>query len=99
MCEAEKPPRMPPRFNCKFQTQVLNIMTVGVVNGTSLNTTQICEAPFLTNNVGLLAGEELLLEVNEPADKKDKKRSWRDAHADANTQEIEAKKKKNGDRI
>jgi hypothetical protein len=82
------PPRLPPRFNCKLQMEVMTMVIVGVVKDRSLGTTRLCEVPFLTNTLELEEGEELFLEVHDKAVKKEPpKRTWKHAFKELETQE------------
>ena len=55
-----------PRFNCAFVTKVFNDVAVGVVKaGRNLNISKTVEVPFLTNNVQMENGEELILQMRE----------------------------------
>ena len=96
-CKEDKPPRLHPRFNCTLQKQVMNVVRCGVVIGTSLNTTMICEAPLLTNINALVEGEELILEIAELTPKADtRKRTWRTVFEEAEQQKgNESKNNKN----
>jgi hypothetical protein len=76
-----------PRFNCTLRPQMINTVVVGVVNGQALNTTRMCQVPFLYNTMELEEGEELFLEVPDKPDakKKPQKRTWTNAHTDSET--------------
>ena len=62
--EAGKSPLQ--RFNCGFVTKVFNDVAVGLVkSGRSLNISKTVEVPFLTNEVQVHKGEELILQVQD----------------------------------
>ena len=85
-----EPGKVRPRFNCQMEGQAVSCVTVGIVKSQSVNTTRICEVPFLTNSLEVEEGEELILEVREKTvDKPAGKRTWKQAFQD------EEKTKKN----
>ena len=71
-----------PRFNCTLEMQTLSAVCLAVVGGQALNRTRIIEVPFLTNNVPVEEGEELILEIGEKEKKTAPKRSWQSAMKD-----------------
>jgi hypothetical protein len=84
---------MIPRFNCKMEVQVMSCVSVGVVNSRSLNTTRICEVPFMTNFFEVEKGEELIMEIleKEKGEKVPAKRTWKQAFNDEEKLEKAAK--------
>ena len=54
-----------PRFNCELKVVPLSAVNIAAVGGKVLNRTRLHDVPFLTNNVSLARGEELILEVPE----------------------------------
>ena len=61
----------------------MSCVSVGVVKSQSVNTTRVCNVPFLTNSIEVDEGEELILEVREATKKAEKReRTWRDAVKD-----------------
>ena len=77
-----------PRFNCELVVKTLSVVAICSVDGQCYNRTRIIEVPFLMNSIDLMEGEELFLEVDEPARKKStKKRTWRDAERDAQAEQ------------
>ena len=66
-----------------FQNLGLNSVTVGVVTGGSINLTAEVIVPFLTNNIEIPKGAQLLLQVEPPKrEPKPCKRNWRDSVAE-----------------
>ena len=71
------------RFNCRLEVVSMSCVSVGVVKSQSVNTTRVCNVPFLTNSIEVDEGEELILEVREKThEEKATKRTWRDAVKD-----------------
>ena len=65
--------------NMKFKDFAYTCVAVGSMRGTSVTTTAEVTIPFLTNELELPRGAELLLQVEEkpPQDKKHKSRNWK----------------------
>ena len=70
-----------PRFNCTIAWRDMSCGTVGVVKNRAVNFTRLFEVPFLTNEVEVEEGEELILEVAEKVsvERTPTKRTWRQA--------------------
>ena len=85
------------RFNCRLEVVSMSCVSVGVVKSQSVNTTRVCNVPFLTNSIEVDEGEELILEVREATQKaKKRERTWRDAVKEADKSESSQKcQKKN----
>ena len=85
------------RFNCRLEVVSMSCVSVGVVKAQSVNTTRVCNVPFLTNSIEVDEGEELILEVREATQKAEKReRTWRDAVKEADKSESSQKcQKKN----
>ena len=76
------PGKVRPRFNCMIDVQTMTCVTVGVVRSQPLNTSRMCDVPFLINSLEVAEGEELILEVGEKKAKIDVKRTWKHAFQD-----------------
>ena len=70
-----------PRATCALENHVVSTCTVGTVQGESVGVTRIYGMDFMTNSMDLDVGEELILQVPEPAPvvPQVKKRTWREA--------------------
>ena len=80
LSDSAKADKVPPRFNCGIVPQVMSCVTLGLLNGTSVNTTRCIEAPCLINVVDVGEGEELIMEVPEKTPQKTApKRTWKAA--------------------
>ena len=87
--EAGKSPL--PRFNCAFVTKVFNDVAVGLVkSGRSLNISKTVEVPFLTNEVQVHKGEELILQVQDSI-----KKIWKETQKPDDGQKPSKSKRKN----
>ena len=84
-----------PRFNCAIEYHVFSSVNVGVVNKDALNITRMCHVPFLTNQLEIEEGEELILK----ADEKPKiiaahaRRTWKEAFVAKEKASASTKKK------
>jgi hypothetical protein len=74
-----EPGKTRPRFNCKIDVHTMSCVTVGVVNSQAVNTTRMCDVPFLTNSIEVAQGEELIMEVGQRKVATAEKRTWKQA--------------------
>ena len=66
-----------------FQNLGLNVVTVGVVAGGSVNLTAEVIVPFLTNSIEIPKGAELVLQLDQvKQEPNQRKRTWKDSVAD-----------------
>ena len=80
------------RFNCRLEVVSMSCVSVGVVKSQSVNTTRVCNVPFLTNSIEVDEGEELILEVREGTQAAEKRaRTWKDAVKEADRSESSQK--------
>ena len=79
--EKQTKPEQP--CNMKFKEFAYTCVTVGSMRGTSVTTTAEVTIPFLTNEVEIPRGAELLLQVEEKTQQKThKNRNWKDQVAE-----------------
>ena len=75
-----------PRFNCTLETQSLSAVCIAIVGKQALNRTRLLEVLFLTSNVPLEKGEELILEIEQHVKAAPAKRTWQKALRDEQKQ-------------
>jgi hypothetical protein len=80
------------RFNVSLKEKQYNVVTVGNLRGESVAVTVMVTLPIVTNEMALVAGEELFLEVApKVAPKKRAEASWKDDVASAARAKAKAK--------
>ena len=78
--EKQTKPEQP--CNMKFKESGYTCVAVGKLRDTSVTTTAEVTIPFLTNEVEIPRGAELLLQVEEKTTGKHKNRNWKDQLAE-----------------
>ena len=69
----------PPRFNCKLQDHQFQAFAMSTIEGTHIKSSYTVHVPLLRNAYHLEKDEELILQIDEKAEKKNdnRKRSWK----------------------
>jgi len=75
------PEKLLPRFNCEMAVQTVSCVTVGIVKSSSCGSSRTWEVQFLTNNLEVEEGEELIMEshIREKPTPEPTKRGWKTA--------------------
>ena len=77
-------------FNCKLKVQSFSSTSNGVLGLRNMSTTRVMDLPVLTNHHAVQQGQELLLEIDEKAEKEKRPRTWRHA---MKAEQMESRKK------